>query len=284
MTEYTTCPVCKKPLPEKLEANFCPFCGVRFGDALKPEEPPPREYLPEHLQAQMPPPEPDEAAPEEDEEEAEGIPWESEGEASFFQRLSRTWSESLFNPAAFFARVPRVRSIGQAFLYALIFQMIGTLFSIYWQRGSLSELERNIDEAPAAMQEFFRAFLDSAAVATPSMQLLFAPVAIIFWLFLATLIFHVGLLIIGSASRGFETTFRVVAYSQGVQIFHAIPFAGSMIVFVYSIVLWVIGFREAHKTTTGRAAFGVFAPLVFLCCAVAFLAIVFVSMLMRTEM
>ncbi|MFQ5641728.1 MAG: hypothetical protein ACE5IR_27450, partial [bacterium] len=68
MTDYEKCPVCYKELPSKLEANFCPFCGVRFD--------PNAEEPPEPQQQQAPKTEPD--IQQKAEPERAGIPWESE--------------------------------------------------------------------------------------------------------------------------------------------------------------------------------------------------------------
>ena len=57
------------------------------------------------------------------------------------------------------------------------------------------------------------------------------------------------LLALGGATRGFEATFRVAAFSQAASIFNIIPGCGGLISLVYTLVLLVIGLSEAHQIT-----------------------------------
>jgi hypothetical protein len=72
------------------------------------------------------------------------------------------------------------------------------------------------------------------------------------------------------SKNGFEATFRVMAYAYGSNIFMAVPFCGGFIAALWNIVVVIIGLKEAHGTSGGKAAFAVLFP-VLLCCAVAVL-------------
>lgn len=255
MTVYEYCPVCKKDLPENLEANFCPFCGVRLhpNAAPPPDEPQPFSE-----------PEPPETP------QRHGIPWENATDLGFLQRLSQTWSESLFNAVAFFRNMPIGGSIAMAFIYGLLFKVLGYIFSIFWQRDSLANLEKNMQDMPAVYEDFIRLLMDNPIMQSPELQFLLAPIIGIFTLFFASLILHLSLSIFGGAKNGYATTFRVVAYAESSAIFHAIPYIGGLFANVFWLVLLIIGFREAHETTTGKSLLGVFAPVAFCCCLAAF--------------
>jgi uncharacterized membrane protein len=49
-----------------------------------------------------------------------------------------------------------------------------------------------------------------------------------------------------------------------------VPFCGAIIASLWTIVLAIIGLKEAHGTTGGKASFAVLFPLI-MCCAVAIL-------------
>jgi hypothetical protein len=70
----------------------------------------------------------------------------------------------------------------------------------------------------------------------------------------------------------FETTFRVLAFSQGsTGLLQMIPVFGGGIAGVWAFACTCIGLARAHGTDTGRAVVATFLPLV-VCCGALFLA------------
>lgn len=67
-------------------------------------------------------------------------------------------------------------------------------------------------------------------------------------------------LIIKPADTGFEATFRVVSYANVTELVTWIPILGPLVAAVASVVLAIIGVREVHETTTGKAALVVLIP------------------------
>ena len=100
-------------------------------------------------------------------------------------------------------------------------------------------------------------------------NIILAPIGAVIGLIIGAGIFHLlVMLIVGQPNAGFEGTFRVGAYLGVVQLvawLSAIPFLGVIVglaVFLYSLFLGVMGIREMHSTTTGKAALVVFIPVV----------------------
>jgi hypothetical protein len=85
---------------------------------------------------------------------------------------------------------------------------------------------------------------------------IFVPISLAIW----SGILHLCLLLVGGAREGYQATFRVVSYSAVTSIFNAVPFVGSL-ASLWGLVLTVIGLREIHKTTTGRAVGALAIPL-----------------------
>ena len=83
-------------------------------------------------------------------------------------------------------------------------------------------------------------------------------------------IYHLLVLLLIKPNAGFEASYRVAAYSFVIQLaswLSAIPFLGVLIalaVGLYGIVLGVLGIREMHATTTGKAAIVVLIPVAVL--------------------
>jgi hypothetical protein len=91
-------------------------------------------------------------------------------------------------------------------------------------------------------------------------SIILAPIGTAIALFIGAGILHLlVMLIVGSRNGGFEATFRVGAYSSVVNLVSWIPFIG-WIASLYGVYLAIVGIREVHGTTTGKAALVVLIP------------------------
>jgi hypothetical protein len=101
------------------------------------------------------------------------------------------------------------------------------------------------------------------------------PLFVVVWLFIGSAIVHLCLMIVGGANQSFETTFRVLAFTQGsTGPLQMIPVCGGLIAFVWALVCTCIGLARAHETDTGRAVLAVLLPLI-VCCGGIFLLFMF---------
>lgn len=93
-------------------------------------------------------------------------------------------------------------------------------------------------------------------------SILLAPIFAAIGLLIGAGILHLlVMLIVGSNNAGFEGTFRVGAYSSVTLLVSWIPFIG-WIASLYGIYLAIVGIREVHNTTTGKAALAVLIPAI----------------------
>ena len=91
-------------------------------------------------------------------------------------------------------------------------------------------------------------------------SLVLAPIFAAIGLFIGAGILHLlVMLIVGSGNSGYEATFRVGAYAAVTSLVSWIPFIG-WIASLYGIYLAIVGMREVHATTTGKAALVVLIP------------------------
>jgi hypothetical protein len=110
-------------------------------------------------------------------------------------------------------------------------------------------------------------------------MIILLPLLIVIGLFIGSAIVHLCLMMVGGANQSFETTFRVIAFSQGsagpLQI---IPVCGGLISGVWAVVCNCIGLARAHETDTGRAVLAIFLPLIVCCGGGLLLALMFGAM------
>jgi hypothetical protein len=255
----TQCPNCHVVLPDPPE-RFCPSCGTDLGAvqtappsyAPPPAGYPPPSYPPGGGGYGAPPP-------------GGQTPWERRDSIGFVNALIETTKQVLSQPAAFFRSMPVTGGLGSPLLYAVIVGYVGLFASSIYNlvfrsvlASSLSRMGGNSD------MERLASYMQGGAGLL--VNLIFGPVFVVIGVFLSAGIFHLALLALGGAARGFEGTFRVAAYSQAASIFNIIPGCGGLIGLVYAIVLLVIGISEAHGISRGKAAAAVLVPFVIICC------------------
>ena len=159
----------------------------------------------------------------------------------------------VFQPAAFFAGVPRQGSLLNPLVFALICIEISVLLV-----GLLTFID-----VPGGIIWLFGARGDQGLLALLG-GLVLAPIAGAVGVFLTALVTHLlVMLVVGSGHSGFGATFRIVAYSSVTSLAGWIPFIG-WIFSLYRLYLATVGIREMHGTTTGRALLVVLLPAILI--------------------
>jgi hypothetical protein len=179
-----------------------------------------------------------------------GLPWEHRQRRGLFKAFVGTLVMVLTKPGEAFTVMKREGGMGKPLIYALIGGCVGGLvshlFQLSLQYGGL--FSRPPDRATTA---FF---------------IILLPVFVVIGSFIGSAIVHVCLMIIGGANQSFETTFRVLAFSQGsTGPLQMIPLFGGLIAGIWALVCNCIGLARAHETGTGRAVLAVFLPLIVWC-------------------
>ena len=193
----------------------------------------------------------------------EDFPWPPREGASILDSLATTWKESVFHPIRFFRRMPIEFDFGWVLGYYLILGIVTGGISLFWEMVlGPSVAERWLPEG---------AF---AAAQNPIVDFLLSPLFLVMALFIAAGVVHLFLLVMRGAKNEYGTTLRVFCYSVGPQLFVIVPFVGGVAGGLWSLIITVIGLREAHQTSNTKALLAVLLPLAFL----AFFAILLVAM------
>jgi hypothetical protein len=248
MEKMITCPQCGFEQPE---TNECVKCGVIISkyyfqkEAAQSVEGKVKEILPEETY----------------------VPWES-GEG-FVSAFFKTTGDALFSPTRFFRKVGTGEGYLPALIYGLISGIIGSGGALVWQWYLFSQW------FPV------RQFSDVASSIYMTLLIILVPLTIIFSLFLGSIVTHVCLMIVGGNKKGFQTTFRAISYAFSGNLFAVIPFIGSTIGGIYFLILTIIGLRESHAISTGKAVLAVFLPLI-VAVGLVVLAMSLVPFLFRT--
>jgi len=182
------------------------------------------------------------------------FPWPPPEGGSTLESLVETWRQSLFQPSSFFSAMPTPARVGPAIVYYLIVGVAASGVNLFWQMvfqitPGLGRLSTG--SGPSLLGGW-----------EPLISFFFSPIYLLIGLGISFIITHLLLLLFGGAKRGASTTFRVLSFSYGPAIFAIVPFVGSMVGGIWTIVLAVIGLREAHQTDTWRVVLAVLFPLI----------------------
>lgn len=200
----------------------------------------------------------------------ERIAWERRKELGFFTALVRTIGQVIAHPTEFFRAMTKDEEVGEPLFFGAMTALFVTLISYIWVIPILTAIPvimGGITEEPAM------AFAGSFSV---GIRMIIQAIMQIIWivpaLFINAGVLHLGLMIFGANKRSYINTFKVACYSTGASALTIIPIVGP-ILGLYKIAVEVIGLRETHETTTGKAILAwVIIPLI--CCVLAAIIII----------
>jgi hypothetical protein len=153
-------------------------------------------------------------------------------------------------PAEFFSGIPRRGNYLSPLVFALICieisTILGGLLRLAWGAETMGGVRfQGID------------YNVGAFIA----DVILAPIGATIGLFIFAAIAHLlVMLFVGGGNSGYESTFRVVCYISVTSLVNWIPVIGGLLA-LYGLYLAVVGIREMHATTTGRAALVVLLPI-----------------------
>lgn len=189
----------------------------------------------------------------------EYTPWES-GEG-FLKAFYRTTRDSLFSPSRFFKKISSGEGYWAPLIYGLIAGIMGNGCAILWFWLFMTQLIP-MDRIP------FQYSLSILQIVVP------LPFQQAVAIFLGSAIIHLCLMIVGGNNNGYKTTFRAVSYSYSGYLFGIIPFIGLFIGNTYTFILTIIGVREGHGISTGKAILAVLLP------AIVIFGLIFIAILL----
>ncbi len=195
-------------------------------------------------------------------ETTDGIPWEN---AQSAQSLFETIKGVLLESNSTFAGASRTTGIGPAFIYVLVLGTAGGIIGQLWGLATGSVIGKVMGSSSG-----MDGIEGLGALATSSVVgFITVPVSVVISVFVVAGVVHLVLMMAGGANAGFEATFRVVAFAQGsTALLQVVPVVGLLAALVWEIVAAIIGLRELHGTTTGKAATAALVPLAVACCCV----------------
>jgi hypothetical protein len=183
------------------------------------------------------------------------FPWPPSSGESPVQAFVDTWRESTFHPKGFFASMPESAPMGPSILYFLLLGITVAAIGLFW--GSVLPKP---DLDTAGVPNVFATLSQLPGI----VAFLLSPVFQIIALFVGAAVTQVMLLVLVPQRGPYSRTVRVYCFAHSPALFGIIPFVGAFIAAIWSIYVAIVGLREAHHTSTGRAAAVVLLPTILL--------------------
>ena len=159
----------------------------------------------------------------------------------------------VLQPVGFFAGLPRSGSLLNPLVFALICTeisvILGSILGLVGVReGFVAGYGFQVPE-----NQSFGEFVGTVIL---------APIGGVIGVFVVAGIAHLLVrLVVGATNSGFGATFRVASYTAVTSLVSWIPVVGGLLS-LYGIYLSVVGIREMHGTTTGKAVLVVLIPVI----------------------
>lgn len=257
-----TCPKCsysktipQKNIPAGLRLVRCPRCNNLFDYLLKKSDP---------LSGK-------DAQPSEEREDRIESPWENRDKIGTLHGIFDTFKLVLFSPRIFFSSVTCSGGIMEPFAYGLLMGSIGPMFVFFWQ--FLFEFT-GLRFPGSALPVHISGDLASTAL------LITIPLICILMMFITGIAAHLCLMAVGGGGKGFEGTFRVLAFSQSAQALGVIPFVGGVMGSLWNIITIIVGLKEIHETSYVRVMVAILIPVALIILLVLIFTVLSVSYLL----
>lgn len=182
------------------------------------------------------------------------FPWPPAADAPVTAALVETWREATLHPRPFFEAMPQRASLGPPVLYYLVIGIVTAAIGLLWAI-LLPEQGAQLGEQFGDMPE-----------GSPLVDFLLSPALLLLSLFVAGGVTHLMVLALVPQNQGFQATLRVFCFAYSPALLAAVlgflPSLSMVLGIAWMTALSVVGIREVHRTSTGRALTAVLIPLV----------------------
>ncbi len=275
------CAHCQKTFEtDRYGVQACPHCGQQVHLADPSAPPPPAAAAPPPAAAAPAAPPPPWGPPPAPDPAGIPAPFARRSEVGFVRGWLDTWKLAALQPAEFF-RAVRISDTGSAILFGVVTITISSWFQTLYgalmgaaTRGMLDQMLRQMPRAEELQGAWVMRWVSGGSALGVVAQLIAAPFLALAAVLVMAAIFHVLLLALKGANRGFDATLTVVGYASAAHIIGAAPVPGlaNLVGFVWYLAAVAIGLAGAQRITSGKAWTATLLPFGFvcLCCCGAF--------------
>ena len=155
-----------------------------------------------------------------------------------------TWAAATFRSGAFFAQPSGDRSAWPGLAFALV------LAAIVAPLSTLTTL-LVVNGKPLAL---------AGGVALA--EIIGGPLRTLLFLYPSAGLCHVALILVGGRTQPFKQTVACFCYCSAPMAFAIVPYAGVVVAYVWSVIIFSIGLAAVHQTSAGKGVFAAVGPAI----------------------
>lgn len=183
----------------------------------------------------------------------DGTPWEHLETHGFFPGFVQTIKRVMLRPVDFFNDLTIGGGFNRPLIFYLLVAEIQALAQFVWQMlGVVPQMQNRPESILGIGMVGFGSLL----------VLILYPIFLTVVLFIGSGLNHLCLVAVKAGSRGFEGTFRVVAYANAPMVLAVVPGIGPLIGALWTLVCTFMGFKIVHRTTSTRVLLAILLPLI----------------------
>ncbi len=191
-------------------------------------------------------------------------PWEDRENFSRLGGFFETIQQAMLAPGRLFSGMSISRGIWEPLTFYVVLYVLMMIVERLWSvalSGFDIALLSWLDElnADSANDMALVHFMETMGV-------FFSPFFGVISLFLTAGVTHIACMLLIPNQRGFEASYRAVAYSGSAMILGVVPVCGEFLSIFWLLFIYVVALRELHSTTTVRAIVVALLPLVLMIC------------------
>lgn len=183
-------------------------------------------------------------------------PWERLDKFGPLNGFAQTIKRAMLHPQAFFAYMP-LRGMAKPLAFFLLVGCIQLTAQLFWGANSMTFMDL-IAPRPEEAQ--------TSAELGEGGYLLFVvfPLVLMVLVFGVTALNHLFLMATRAATRGFEATFRAVAYGSAPLVLALLPYVGDLVGLAWNLAVTIIAYKYIHRTSYTRVALAMLIPFAFM--------------------
>ncbi len=174
-----------------------------------------------------------------------GPAWEQK-QGGFFQRLIQTLLQVLMHPVATLG-APARPGLAYPLGFGIIMGTVGVVAMTFWEQLLRSHQS-----------------LGSPVAHSTIAVLILSPLLVLMQMFIVAALAHFFLWILRGTSQGYKVTFRVVGYSSAANVFLCLPYLGTTVSAIWSLVIIVGGLAVVHGTGRLRVVMALLLPVLLM--------------------
>ena len=198
----------------------------------------------------------------------EQLPW--------YERYWNTVKAVLLKPTEFFTSFNKTDDISKTIMYFLVLVGIASFFNALWNlltNSFMNSIMYNLAQLDTGNTDMGINALFAGMSFIP--MVITSVIGGFIGLFVGAGIIHVMLLILGEGKNGFNATLNAIIFSYTPNLIIIIPIFGSMISWIWVLVLNIISIKHMQDTTWGKAVAAVLLPGAICCCLAVIIGIAF---------